>query len=155
MDEFFDKVKGYANIAKDEATKITKQVVDKTNNIMSQTKLNFSINETEGKIKEIYEAVGEKAYKKYVGGAEPCECMKESFEKLDELKSELADLNEKLAELKQSVKCTGCGEANSKTAKFCANCGAAMSDAVDEFVDTAAYEDDVIEINPKKSEEDE
>ena len=51
MEEVFDKIKVQANRAKDEAKKWTKTVIDKTNNVVNQTKLKFAINETEDKIK--------------------------------------------------------------------------------------------------------
>lgn len=128
MDEFFDKVKGHAYKAKDEAAKFTKQVVGKTNNIIAQTKLSFALNETESKIKEIYSQIGKMVYDKYQDG--------ESFEgdvldnclKISELKSEANDLKEKIAELKEYNRCPECGEHNKKTASFCWKCGCNISE---------------------------
>ena len=53
MEEVFDKIKEHANKAKDSAVQVTKQSL-KTNNIVNQTKLKFSISETKSKIKDIY-----------------------------------------------------------------------------------------------------
>ena len=57
MEEVFDKIKEHANKAKDSAVQVTKTVIEKTNNIVNQTKLKFSISETKSKIKDIYTAV--------------------------------------------------------------------------------------------------
>ena len=46
MEEVFDKIKERANKAKDSAVQVTKTVIEKTNNIVNQTKLKFSISET-------------------------------------------------------------------------------------------------------------
>ena len=50
MDDIFDKVREYAYKSKDEASKLTKQVIDKTGNIITQTKLNFTVSDIESKI---------------------------------------------------------------------------------------------------------
>ena len=50
MEEVFDKIKEHANKAKDSAVQVTKTVIEKTNNIVNQTKLKFSISETKSKI---------------------------------------------------------------------------------------------------------
>ena len=54
MEEMFDRIKEHAYKAKDGAVKLTKTVIGKTNNVVSQTKVKFAISETEDKIKEIY-----------------------------------------------------------------------------------------------------
>lgn len=152
MDEFFDKVKEQAARAKDEATKLAHRMVDKTNNIMTQTKIGFAVSETEDKIKEIYKTMGEKVYKSYTEGKLLCECMREGCEKIDELMEELDDLKEKLAEVKSSVKCAECGENDPKEASYCIKCGASMKAS-----ETAEYEDkedevEAVIITPRKPE---
>lgn len=155
MDEFFYKMKDQAVKAKDEAAKLAHRMVDKTNNLMTQTKIGFAVSETEDKMKEIYMNMGEKVYKRYTEGTLLCECMRESCEKLDELKEELADLKAKLAEVKNSVKCEKCGESNPKDAHFCAKCGEALKN--DDFT-TDSYNEDEVEaviIKPRKPDENE
>ncbi len=155
MDEFFYKVKEQAAKAKDEAAKLAHQMVDKTNNLMTQTKIGFAVGETEDKIKEIYTNMGEKVYNRYTEGTLLCECMRESCEKLDELMEELADLKEKLSEVKNSVKCEKCGESNPKTACYCAKCGAALKE--DDYT-VESYKEDEVEaviIKPRKTEDNE
>ena len=45
MEEVFDKIKEHASKAKDSAVQVTKTVIEKTNNIVNQTKLKFSISD--------------------------------------------------------------------------------------------------------------
>lgn len=155
MDEFFDKVKFQAFKAKDEAARITKQMMGKTNNIITQTKLSFAVSETEGKIKEIYESMGKTLYENYLEDGSASAQMKESCEKLDALMSELYDLKEKISEVKDSVRCE-CGEYNQKTAAYCSKCGSKLkaeySDTVD--ADYQEAEENVVIIKPKKPEDD-
>lgn len=144
MDEIFDKVKEHAYKAKDEAAKITRQVMDKTNNIITQTKLNFALNETEGKIKEFYTEMGRKVYEKYQESGEVCECMQESCTKIDDLQSEVSDLRKKIAELKDSVKCPECDAYNKKTSSFCNKCGCPLADE-NEYQDVKTDLEDVVD----------
>ena len=65
MEEVFDKIKEHANKAKDSAVQVTKTVIEKTNNIVNQTKLKFSISETKSKIKDIYTEIGKSVYETY------------------------------------------------------------------------------------------
>ena len=51
MEEVFDKIKEHANKAKDSAVQVTKTVIEKTNNIVNQTKLKFSISERKAKLR--------------------------------------------------------------------------------------------------------
>lgn len=129
MDDFFDKVRKHADKAKDEAEKLTRRMMDKTNNVITQTKLNFAINETEGKIKEIYAQMGERVYDKHTGGADVYEELEEYCEKIDELFEEVRALREKLAEVKDTVTCPSCGEQNPKTSSYCGKCGSSLTKA--------------------------
>lgn len=152
MDEIFDKVRDGASKVFDGATKIAKQVADKTGVVVTQTKISFAIGETKNKMDEIYAEIGRKAYKKHTEGTDLCECMSDAFEKLDELQSELEDLNEKLAEVKKTVKCENCGENNPKTASYCVNCGESLKN--DEAEGGEVVEDsEVIIIKPEKPHE--
>lgn len=131
MDEIFDRMREHANKAKDEAAKLTRQVVDKTNCLITQTKLNFAVNETEGKIKEIYAQMGKKVYEKHLNGVDVYEELEESCMKIDDLMAEAADLREKLAEVRDSLKCPKCGEYNKKTSTYCSKCGSILKTETD------------------------
>lgn len=151
FNDFFDKMKEHAGRAKDEAAKITKQMVDKTNNVITQTKLNFAVNETENKIKEIYTQMGEKLYAKYAGGEGIADEFEESCLKIDDLKAEAADLRAKLEEVKNAVKCSKCGEFNQKTSSYCSKCGASLKDA-EEHAETES-DTEYVEVEPVRPQE--
>lgn len=146
MDEFFEKLKHGAGKFKKNAAKVTKQVVRKTNDAVSQTKLNFAINETENKISEIYEEMGRSVYRDYLKNGNAGDAMLESCHQIDKLLAEVNDLKEKVAELKQSVKCRNCGEFNKNGSSYCSKCGAELKgDAAKEDVEaesgTQEYEE--------------
>jgi hypothetical protein len=127
MEEILEKLKSGADKLKKGAKKVTKQVVRKTNDAVSQTKINFAINETESKVTEIYENMGRNIYREYLKSGEAEESMIESCIQIDKLFEEIDDLKEKIAELKQSVKCTECGEYNKNGAAYCSTCGAQLN----------------------------
>ncbi|MDD6484328.1 MAG: hypothetical protein PUF72_07120 [Clostridiales bacterium] len=148
MDDFFDKVKKHAYSAKDTASKLTKQLVDKTSNVVGQTKLTFAANETEHKINELYADLGKTIYEQYKDGGEVCDCMLERCQKLDDLNEEATEIRAKIAELKDSIKCE-CGEFNKKTADFCSKCGKHLKhdEPENSYEDS---EDQVISIKAKR-----
>ena len=123
MEEVFDKIKVQANRAKDEAKKWTKTVIDKTNNVVNQTKLKFAINETKDKINEIYAEIGKTVYEESEVGGNIGDAVREKCEKIDALQIELGELKEQLAELKETVKCPKCGAYNHIDDVFCSKCG--------------------------------
>ena len=91
MEEVFDKIKEHANKAKDSAVQVTKTVIEKTNNIVNQTKLKFSISETKSKIKDIYTEIGKSVYENYKSTGEVIDDMEEKFAKIDAMTEEVAD----------------------------------------------------------------
>ena len=129
MDEIFDKIKSYADVAIDRAGKFGKTAASKTENAVSRAKVKYAINETEGQIKNIYTTLGEKVYLKYLEGegnitgdwAEDCE-------KISSFNEELDSLNAQLADLRESVKCEYCGAYNSTENAFCSKCGAKLAE---------------------------
>ena len=170
MDEFFDKLKGGAYKAKDGAGRIAKEVAKRTTNAITYTKLNFSLNETQNNLKDIYTEIGKTMYEKYLDGTEYDESFLSSFEQVDKLMDEVAVLTEKLAELKNSLKCPECGAFNPAEADYCIKCGSHLAnetaydnededneygEAAEDGADSYDDEDDdeeIIIINPKKPE---
>ena len=127
MDEVFNKIKERAIKAKDEAAKITKHMMGKTNDVISKTKLSFAISEAESKIKDMYVTIGKKMYDLYTQNGEGDEELLECYQKIDTLNSEIAELKEKISELCDVVVCE-CGEHNKKEAVYCAKCGKKLAD---------------------------
>ncbi len=166
MDEFFDRLKDGAYKAKGGAERIAKEVAKRTTNAITYTKLNFSLNETQNKVKDIYTEIGKTMYEKYLDGEEYDESFLPSFEQVDKLMDEVAVLTEKLAELKNSLKCPECGAFNPSDADYCIKCGSHLADEAEDGENEedieAAFEDavendedddeEIIIINPKKPE---
>ncbi len=152
MDDFFEKLKSGAAEFKKGAKKVTKQVVRKTNDAVSQTKLSFAINETENKISEVYEEMGRGVYRDYLKNGETSESMKESCAQVDKLLAEVDDLKEKVAELKQSVKCPSCGEYNKNGSLYCSKCGTQLTknEDTEETVEADETEEEVEEAPARK-----
>ncbi len=146
MEEIFDKVKKHAVRAKDEATKLGKQVYEKTNTAIGKAKISFAIGETDSKIKEIYAQIGNLIYEEYCKG-NVLEAVKDSCEKIDELVKEKEELRDKLAELRETVKCSECGKSNEADAAYCTKCGAKVNkkNGDIEYTDTpvAEYSEDI------------
>lgn len=154
MEEVFDKLKEHASKAKDGALKLTKTVIGKTNNVVSQTKLKFAISETEDKIKEIYAEMGKLVYDTYKSTGAVDDSLAEKCRKIDALVLEAAELKEQLAELKETVKCADCGAYNHADDTYCSKCGAKL-EKNNEFSFEDDNEDNVVTINPVKPETDE
>ena len=165
MEEIFDKVKKHAVRAKDEATKLGKQVYEKTNNAIGKAKISFAISETDSKIKEIYAEIGAVMYERYCNG-ETAEGVGDCCSKIDELIKEKEELKEKLAQMQESIKCGECGKHNETDAAYCAKCGARLvkknGDIEYEDEPIAVYSEEidhsdeaekVVTINAKKPEE--
>ncbi len=154
MEEVFDKLKEHASKAKDGALKLTKTVIGKTNNVVSQTKLKFAISETEDKIKEIYSEIGKSIYDSYKTDGNTDGKLSEKCRKIDALMLEAAELKEQLAELKETVKCSDCGAYNHSEDVYCSKCGKKL-----EKNNNFSFEDDdkdnVVIINPVKPESEE
>ncbi len=146
MEEVLDKIKTQAGKAKDGAVKITKTVIDKTNNVVNQTKLRFALGETNNKITDVYAEIGKDIYKAYRSGMDlASDETQAKCEKIDSLREELAELKAQLAELRDCVECPRCGEYNNTEHKYCSKCGEKLTD--DEIIDD---DDRVATINIKK-----
>ena len=149
MDEILDKFKTGVTKVKDEATKLTKQVVDKTSNIISKNKLLFAVSESETRIKDIYAAMGKNQYDDYLINGTDDENVLENCKKIDALIDEIADLKEKISQLGDAKLCK-CGEYNKKDAVYCSKCGNIIEDVMDKQPN---FEEEVVIIKPKMSDE--
>ena len=97
MSDFFEKLKTGAYKTKDEAVKIGKHVIDKANGAVNVAKLNYAINDTENKIKDIYVEVGKKLYMTRETGKLPEDEINKSFAKYI---SEFDDIPEYLKDMR-------------------------------------------------------
>lgn len=133
---------------------MTKTVIEKTNNLVNQTKLKFSISETKSKIKDIYTEIGKSVYENYKSTGEVIDDMEEKFAKIDAMTEEVNELKEQLYQLKENVKCPKCGAYNHSDDVYCSKCGERIYNVNSD--DTDSYDDDeVVIINAKKPETEE
>lgn len=155
MDDIMNKIKDTASRAKDEAEKIAKVVAKHTSNAINNTKLTFSINEANSKIKDIYTEIGEILYEKYLNDEATDPEFTTAFEQIDKLMVDIGELYDKKAALKNSLRCKSCGALNSSDSEFCSKCGAALElEEFDAEVDDVSDDviDEVITITPEKGE---
>lgn len=155
MDEIFDKIKYHAYKAKDEADRITKKVVSKTNNVIGQTKLTFAANDTEAKMQQLYVEIGQSVYKMHRAGSAEPEQVQEQCRQLDLLADELMTLKTKIANMKDQTVCPSCGGYNSKEGNYCQTCGTRLvHQDQDQEPDYTEHEDfqesGSISLTPKK-----
>lgn len=149
MEEMFDKIKVHAEKAKDGAVKITKTVIDKTNNVVNQTKIKFAISEIRGKIKDIYTEIGKTVYENYIETGDAAENITEKCVKIDALNEEMTELKERLAELKETVRCPVCDSYNHTDDVYCSKCGEKLYTETPQEEDN---EENTVTINTKKPE---
>lgn len=155
MDELFDKIKHGASVAKDTAGKFAKQVAHHTSNAISSTKLSFSINEANNKMKDIYSKIGKDIYEMYLNGEIDDSSFKDEFEQISKLKADIEALTEKKAELKNSVCCANCNTMNNVDSDYCSKCGAALikkDEYDDSDINVEYVDDEEITITPQESE---
>ena len=149
MSDILNQLKQGAEKLINNAEKISKTAVKKTKDTIDQTKLKYTVSETEDKIKDILAEMGERIYTEYKNGRELDEDLSEKCRLVKSLYEEINDLKAKIAELNDSVVCPVCGSMMSKEACFCPKCGnkrtygdEAQEENIVETVETVEAEDD-------------
>lgn len=152
MEEIFDKLKYHAYKAKDEADKLTKIVVNKTNNMIGQTKLTFAANDTEAKMQQLYTEIGQMVYQIHRDGDTTPEQVLEQCRQLDLLADELMTLKTKIAGMKDQIVCPSCGSYNSREGNFCQTCGAKLTHEEEDrdFSTAQQKQEQSIPLSPKR-----
>ncbi len=146
MDEIFDMIKNKAIKAKEEAAKITKHMVGKTNDAINKTKISIAVSEAESKIKELYTGIGKKVYNDYAKQGDADKEYLEACQKIDLLLAEVSELREKIANLQDSKVCD-CGEYSKKDSMYCAKCGKKFYNEEN----TSGTDEEAVIITPIKS----
>lgn len=122
MEEILEELKEKAEQAVEYAKKLGKKTVDKTNTVVSQTKLKLAVSKSRDKITDVYAEMGEKLYESHVNGTELPD-FTELYEAVETLKKEIDDINEQIEEISNTVKCASCGASNSSDNVYCGQCG--------------------------------
>lgn len=106
----------------DDLKKATKNIAQKTGDMVEISKLNLSISQEKDKINKIYTEIGQAVYEQYkagndVGFGDKCAVIVEHQKAIEELQ-------QKILELKNAKKCYSCGAEVSVDVAFCPQCGA-------------------------------
>lgn len=105
----------------DDVKKFSKNIADKSKDVIEIAKLNSQIGTEKDKVKEICLQIGEQVFKAYnpdepSAYSELCAEIKSINDKIDELSA-------KVLELKNASKCPSCGAEVTKETAFCSKCG--------------------------------
>ena len=148
--EFFDKLGRTANktykITQETATKLTKEA-----------KLKFQIREDKLKIKDLYEAIGERIYENFVreDKQDITEFIQERCEEIDVFAKEIEEARKDILALKNIVQCKICYKEIDSESKFCPNCGEKQEDKLEvKEENNSEYVEDIIEAEIIDIEED-
>jgi len=134
--DFFNKLSNTISNA-------SKDVSKKTKDLTETAKLNSQISKEQSNIEQKYREIGKVFYNKY-GTTEDselkelCENVKNSFEKIEELKNQLNIV-------KGLTICPRCGKENNIESSFCSSCGDSLKQKED--VETQAINVEVQEEN--------
>ncbi len=121
----FDKlVDGVLSSAKH----ITKKVTVKANEAVENAKITFAISETERKISECKEKIGDIIYKEYMKTKDFEGELGEYCRMIENLCDDIEVMKDKKAEVKNSKRCKRCGNLNDDRNSFCSECGEDLTD---------------------------
>lgn len=140
MDKLFDNLKKGVSVVKNEAGRLGKELKNTTSNIVDITKLKLTLNDTEKKINDLYELIGEKVYNAYIDGTEIKSELDGHCIEIDRFKKEAETLKEQISSLKNTVLCLSCGQYNDKDSEYCSKCGSKLSNT------ETVVPDDIIDV---------
>jgi len=106
----------------------TKDVTQKTKDVMEMSKLKGQISTEEKRIEETYTAIGKLFFEQNAG--EVNEQYVEFFNAINDAKAKIAEYNTELCILKGTYNCPSCGAEVQVTAAFCAGCGTKLEPPV-------------------------
>jgi len=114
----------------DKVTEVTKNVTDKTNDMLEVGRLNAKISATQKKIDEKVLIIGDYYLNLFDQGNMPVDELQEAYFDINQLREEIAALQAQINELKGvpadaagKTVCADCGAVLQSNAKFCASCG--------------------------------
>ncbi|AGC68483.1 hypothetical protein Cst_c14940 [Thermoclostridium stercorarium subsp. stercorarium DSM 8532] len=105
----------------DDLKKATKNIAQKTGELVEISKLNLSISQEKDKVEKLYAEIGKAVYEQYkagndVGFSDKCAAIAEIENKIEELQ-------QKIRELRNVKKCPSCGAEVEADTVYCPKCG--------------------------------
>lgn len=132
--------KGFMEKFMQHATKTKEVVLQKSGEVAKLTKLKVAIVSVEGKIKDIYSAIGKVVYEAYRNDEGDSEEIEAKCAQLDTLHAELEQLKAEYAAVRNLKVCEDCHAENAEDATYCAKCGAVLAQKVTSMPATASAE---------------
>ena len=102
---------------------VTEKMSSKANVAVESAKISFAISETEKKISELKEKIGDIIYNGYKDNKELDGALGDYCKMIENLLDDVEAMREKQAEVKSAVRCSHCGKLNDDKNTFCAECG--------------------------------
>ncbi len=131
-----------------------KKTTETTSKIAREAKLSMKVTDNKGKIKELYEKLGQEVYENHLKGDETSikEIISEKCSEIDTLSKEIEDAKKELLVLNNKKLCKKCYAEIEKDAKFCPKCGE-KQDEEKTVLEKAEEKLEKEEIAPEKAEE--
>ncbi len=123
--------KGFMEKFLHHANKTKEVVMQKSGEVAKLTKLKVAIVSAEGKIKDVYNAIGKIVYEAYRNDEGDSEEIETKCAELDTLHAELERLKAEYASVRNLKVCEACHTENAEDATYCAKCGAVLAQTVD------------------------
>ncbi len=118
---FLDSVKG-------KISKASYSTMQKAKDMSELTKLNMAVSESENRIREIYEEIGQIIYKSYQ--EEPIGEVEKQITELNELERAIEACKLQIRAINAEYSCPKCGGKIKQEMVYCSNCGLRLPDKV-------------------------
>lgn len=99
----------------------------KTNELYESSRIHIEKSQLNCKLKEEYEKLGKTCYNMSETGEDMTIAMKNSINKINQLKKEIQLKNDDLNNVNNTVTCSACGASINAKCDYCPKCGAKLS----------------------------
>lgn len=111
-----------------QAKRVTQNVADKASDTVESAKISFAINNTETKISECKEQIGDIIFCEYLKKKDFEGEIGEICHRIENLLDDIEVMKEKQAEIKNCKRCKVCGKVNNDKNSYCAGCGTKLNE---------------------------
>ena len=111
----------------DQAMNSAKQVIStagrKTGTAMELSKMKLQVMQLRSQVQSTYERIGTLTYEQQKVGTDNYDLIVVCIQEVDELLTEINEINAKISEMKDGVDCSRCRTVNSAGTVYCKSCG--------------------------------